>query len=79
MAGAAGMPAAVETAIRTLDLLGLEPGQAILIDDAAAEAGGIHRRCDRAWVSRAFAASHIRPSSRSRAALVGLALWDRAR
>jgi len=33
-----------------------------------------YRRCDRAWVSRAFAASHIRPSSRSRAGLVGLEL-----
>ncbi len=30
-----------------------------------------YRRCDRAWVSRAFAASHIRSSSRSRAGLVG--------
>lgn len=35
---------------------------------------GVHRRCDRAWVSRAFAASQIRPSSRSRAGLVGLEL-----
>jgi hypothetical protein len=31
-----------------------------------------YRRWDRAWVSRALAASHIRPSSRSRAGLVGL-------
>jgi len=39
-----------------------------------ADPGGVHRRCDRAWVSRACAASHIRPSSRSRVGLVGLEL-----
>jgi hypothetical protein len=37
-------------------------------------ARGVHRRCDRACVSRAFAASQIRPSSRSRVGLVGLEL-----
>jgi hypothetical protein len=39
---------------------------------AAGGARRNYRRRDRAWVSRAFAASHIRPSSRSRAGLVGL-------
>lgn len=36
---AAGLPVAVETAVRTLDLLGLEPGQTILINGAAGGVG----------------------------------------
>jgi NADPH:quinone reductase-like Zn-dependent oxidoreductase len=36
---AAGLPVAVETAVRTLDLLGLEPGQTILVNGAAGGVG----------------------------------------
>ena len=36
---AAGLPVAVETAARTLDLLGLEPGQTILVNGAAGGVG----------------------------------------
>ncbi len=38
-AEAAGLPVAVETAVRTLDLLGLEPGQTILVNGAAGGVG----------------------------------------
>ncbi len=38
-AEAAGLPVAVETAARTLDLLGLEPGQTILVNGAAGGVG----------------------------------------
>jgi NADPH:quinone reductase-like Zn-dependent oxidoreductase len=38
-AEAAGLPLAVETAVRTLDLLGLEPGQTILVNGAAGGVG----------------------------------------
>jgi NADPH:quinone reductase-like Zn-dependent oxidoreductase len=38
-AEAAGLPVAVETALRTLDLLGLEPGQTILVNGAAGGVG----------------------------------------
>jgi NADPH:quinone reductase-like Zn-dependent oxidoreductase len=38
-AEAAALPVAVETAVRTLDLLGLEPGQTILVNGAAGGVG----------------------------------------
>jgi NADPH:quinone reductase-like Zn-dependent oxidoreductase len=38
-AEAAGLPVAVETAVRTLDLLGLEPGRTILVNGAAGGVG----------------------------------------
>ena len=36
---AAGLPVAVETAVRTLDLLGVEPGQTVLVNGAAGGVG----------------------------------------
>jgi NADPH:quinone reductase-like Zn-dependent oxidoreductase len=38
-AEAAGLPVAVETAVRTLDLLGVEPGQTVLVNGAAGGVG----------------------------------------
>lgn len=38
-AGAAGLPVAVETAVRTLDLLGVGPGSTVLINGAAGAVG----------------------------------------
>src|SRR5258708_31060401 len=39
-AGAAALPVAVETATRTLDLLGVDAGTTVLVNGAAGAAGG---------------------------------------